>query len=110
MRFNKILFTSGIECEAYQVISDYGSVLAYLDSEGKEIALPEGTESHVIEEDAKTPFPADAYKAPQDMPSTEEMANIQDALTDALSKVLATAPTTPEEFETRLREAIQKIG
>jgi hypothetical protein len=109
MQFNKILFTSGIECEAYQVISDYGAVLAYLDSEGKEMVLPDGTESHVVEEDAKTPFPADTYRAPQGMPSTEEMANIQDALTDALSKVLATAPTTPEEFETRLREVIQSI-
>lgn len=110
MRFNKILFTSGIECEAYQVISDYGSVLTYLDGEGKEIVLPEETESHVVEEDVKTPFSADVYKAPQDVPSPEEMANIQDALTDALSKVLATAPSTPEEFETRLREIIRNIG
>lgn len=48
MDYIKIKFTKGLDCEAYQEIA-YGIVLNYLDENGKELNLPNVTESGVID-------------------------------------------------------------
>ena len=47
MKYIKIQFTLGLECEAYQVI-DNMVVVGYVDLQGEPLELPEVTESKVI--------------------------------------------------------------
>ncbi len=56
MKYIKIRFTFGIECDAYQEIDTNGNyVVNYKDLDGNVMTLPEVTESMVI--DATPPFP-----------------------------------------------------
>jgi len=47
MKYIKIKFTLGLDCEAYQVV-DNMVVVDYVDLEGNSLELPEVTESEVI--------------------------------------------------------------
>jgi hypothetical protein len=48
MKYIKIKFTLGLECEAYQVINENMVVVSYIDLQGNPLELPEVTESQVI--------------------------------------------------------------
>jgi hypothetical protein len=48
MKYIKIQFTLGLECEAYQVIDDNMCVVDYVDLQGNPLELPEVTESKVL--------------------------------------------------------------
>jgi len=48
MKYIKIKFTLGLECEAYQVINEKMVVVSYIDLQGNPLELPEVTESQVI--------------------------------------------------------------
>ena len=56
MRYIKIQFTAGLDTAAYQEVDDRGQVVAYVDEKGNEFDVPEGCESHVVEDDAIPPF------------------------------------------------------
>lgn len=56
MRYIKIQFTKGFDFAAYQEVSDRGEVVAYVGEDGKEFLVPDGCESHVVEDDAVPPF------------------------------------------------------
>lgn len=47
MKYMKIKFTLGLDCEAYQVIENM-CVVGYIDLQGNPLELPEITESKVI--------------------------------------------------------------
>lgn len=55
MEYIKIIFTKGLDCEAYQEISN-GVVVRYCDLDGATIFLPSITESHVVDAFPPTPF------------------------------------------------------
>jgi hypothetical protein len=48
MKYIKIQFTLGLECEAYQVIDENMCVAGYVNLDGSELILPEVTESKVL--------------------------------------------------------------
>lgn len=49
MKYLLIEFTKGLECQAYQEITDDGmNVVRFLDLAGNELVLPEVTESRVV--------------------------------------------------------------
>lgn len=54
MEYIKILFTFGLNCEAYQEISN-GVVQRYCDLQGNTIDVPSVTESRVIEANPEYP-------------------------------------------------------
>lgn len=54
MEYIKVKFTVGLECDAYQEISN-GYVVRYCDLDGDTLELPAVTESIVV--DAKCPKP-----------------------------------------------------
>jgi hypothetical protein len=47
MKYIKIKFTLGLDCEAYQVV-DNMVVVSYIDLQGEPLELPEVTESEVL--------------------------------------------------------------
>jgi hypothetical protein len=47
MKYIKIKFTLGLDCEAYQVV-DNMVVVGYIDLQGNPLELPEVTESQVL--------------------------------------------------------------
>jgi len=56
MRYLLIEFTKGLECQAYQELTDDGSEVArYLDLDGNELTLPEVTESRVLKPEYVVP-------------------------------------------------------
>jgi hypothetical protein len=48
MEYIKIIFTVGLDCEAYQEVSG-GNVVRYCDLDGNTLMLPSVTESRVID-------------------------------------------------------------
>lgn len=55
MRYIKIQFTLGLDCEAYQEIDDYGNLVCIKDTNGNLIDISEiVTESHVIDDAPQT--------------------------------------------------------
>lgn len=56
MRYIKIQFTAGLDIAAYQEVDSHGQVVAFVDEKGMEFLVPEGCESHVVEDDAIPPF------------------------------------------------------
>jgi len=48
MKYIKIKFTLGLDCEAYQVVSENMVVVGYIDLQGNPLELPEVTESQVL--------------------------------------------------------------
>lgn len=53
--FIQIEFTHGLQCIAYQVI-DNGSLIGYVDEDGKTLILPVVTESKVLNSSPKRPI------------------------------------------------------
>ena len=47
MKYIKIKFTFGLDCEAYQVVENM-VVVSYIDLQGNPLELPEVTESQVL--------------------------------------------------------------
>lgn len=54
MEYIKIIFTHGLDCEAYQEINN-GSVERITDMDGNTLVMPAITESHVIDENPLKP-------------------------------------------------------
>lgn len=54
MQYLLIEFTLGLECQAYQEIEN-GVVIRYTDLQGNTLALPEVTESYVVDKNYVTP-------------------------------------------------------
>jgi hypothetical protein len=52
MKYIKIKFTFGLDCEAYQVLNNM-IVVGYVDLDGNPLELPEITESIVIDPEIK---------------------------------------------------------
>jgi len=48
MKYIKIQFTLGLECEAYQVIDENMRLVNYINLDGSLLELPEVTESKVL--------------------------------------------------------------
>ena len=48
MKYIKIQFTLGLECEAYQVLDENMCVVGFINLDGSELILPEVTESKVV--------------------------------------------------------------
>lgn len=53
MKYIKIQFTLGLDCEAYQVIDESMTVVGYVDLLGNQLLVPEVTESHVVDPEMK---------------------------------------------------------
>lgn len=53
MKYIKIQFTLGLQCIAYQVIDETMTVIGYVDENGLPLAVPEITESFVLDPDMK---------------------------------------------------------
>lgn len=49
MKYIKIQFTLGLECEAYQVLDENMCVVGYIDLQCQPLELPDVTESHVVD-------------------------------------------------------------
>jgi len=48
MKYIKIQFTLGLECDAYQVLDENMCVVGFINLDGSELILPEVTESKVL--------------------------------------------------------------
>lgn len=56
MKYLRIEFTLGLKCEAYQELTEDGEMVTrYLDLDGKELSLPDVTESKVVNPEYETP-------------------------------------------------------
>ena len=53
MKYIKIKFTFGLDCEAYQMIDKNMCVIDYVDLEGNTLELPDVTESIVVDPEIK---------------------------------------------------------
>jgi hypothetical protein len=49
MKYIKIQFTKGLDCQAYQVIDENMCVVAYVDLQCQPLELPQVVESHVVD-------------------------------------------------------------
>lgn len=96
MRYIKIQFTKGLDMAAYQEVSDRGEVVAYVGEDGNEFLVPDGCESHVVEDDAIPPF-SEVTRLPRPEAEPEQTLTDKDTILETLRTSL-NANGIPQNF------------
>lgn len=118
MQYNKIKFTNGLFCDAYQAIDEQKRVVAYLDEKGETISfLDENGKEIVVEsefhgEDVTPPFEAKDVVDPwlvADQMETEARIEARRAAEAAVVNTESEFPQSNNQLDARIRKIIYEI-